>query len=61
MCRCSTEPNALRPRVETVTEAVVVFVLAWLEKYKKKKNSCILVSWRLTTLAKLYVDVSNVF
>ena len=32
MSRCTTQPNALRPRVEIFTEAVVVFALAWLEK-----------------------------
>ena len=70
MSRCSTQPNALRPRVEIFPEAVVVFALAWLEKNQKKNNnnnqkedehSGVLVSWRLTTLAKLSVDVSHVF
>ena len=37
MCRCSTQPNALRPRIEIFTEAVVVFALVWLEK--KKNNN----------------------
>ena len=35
MSRCTTQPNALRPRVEIFTEAVVVFALAWLEKNQK--------------------------
>ena len=34
VCRCSTQPNALRPRFEIFTEAVV-FALAWLENNKK--------------------------
>ena len=41
MSRCTTQPNALRPRVEIFPEAVVVFALAWLEKNnnnKKKRN-----------------------
>ena len=43
MCRCTAQPNALRPRV--FAEAVVVFALAWLEKnnnynkIRKKKES----------------------
>ena len=73
MSRCTTQPNALRPRVEIFPEAVVVFALAWLEKNQKNNNnnnnnnqkedehSGVLVSWRLTTLAKLSVDVSHVF
>ena len=66
MCRCSTQPSALRPHVEIFTKAVVVFALAWLEKKKKKNNNNniqkmnILASWQLTTLAKLSVDVSDV-
>ena len=39
MCRCSTQPNALRPRVEIFTEAVVVFALAQLEKNNNYNNS----------------------
>ena len=67
MSRCTTQPNALGPRVEIFTEAVVVFALAWLEKNQKNNNqkedehSGVVVSWRLTTLAKLSVDVSDVF
>ena len=73
MSRCTTQPNALRPRVEIFPEAVVVFALAWLEKNQKNNNnnnnnnqkedehSGVLVSWRLNTLAKLSVDVSHVF
>ena len=42
MCRCSTQPNALCPRVEISAVAVVVFALAWLKKNNnnnKKKNN----------------------
>ena len=65
MCRCRTQPNALCPRVETSAVAVVVFALAWLEKnnnnnQKEDEHSGVYVSWRLTTLAKLSVDVSDV-
>ena len=64
MCRCTTQPNALRPRVEIFTQAVVVFSLAWLENnnnnnQKEDEHSGVLVSWRFTTLAKLSVDVSS--
>ena len=38
MCRCSTQPNAVCPRVEICTEAVVVFALAWLEKKNNNNN-----------------------
>ena len=38
MSRCTTQPKALRPRVEIFTEAVVVFALAWLEKNQKNNN-----------------------
>ena len=64
MSRCTTQPNALRPRIEVFPEAVVVFALAWLEKNQKNNNqkaSGVYVSWRLATLAKLSVDVSDVF
>ena len=66
MCRCTTQPNALRSRVEIFTQTVVVFVLAWLEKNQKNnqkedEHSGVYVSRRLTTLAKLSVDVSGVF
>ena len=66
MCRCTAQPNALRPRVEIFAEAVV-FALAWLEKnnnnnnQKEDEDSCVVVSWRLTTLAKLSGNVSDVF
>ena len=69
MCRCRTQPNALCPRVEISAVAVVVFALAWLKKKKNNNNnnnqkedehSGVYVSWRLTTLAKLSVDVSDV-
>ena len=63
MCRCTAQPNALRPRVEIFPEAVVVFALAWLEKNNQTEDehSGVYVSCRLTTLAKLSVNVSNVF
>ena len=65
MCRCTAQPNALRPRVEIIPEDAVVFALAWLEKnnnnQKEDEHSGVYVSWRLTTLAKLSVDVSDVF
>ena len=69
MCRCSTQPNALCPRVEISAVAVVVFALAWLKKnnnnnnynnQKEDEHSGVYVSWRLTTLAKLSVDVSDI-
>ena len=70
MCRCTAQPNTVRPRVEIFAEAVVVFALAWLEKnnnnnnnnnnQKEDEHSGVYVSWRLTTLAKLSVDVSDV-
>ena len=54
MCRCTAQPNALRPSIEIFAEAVVVFALAWLEKnnnnnQKEDEHSGVLVSWRLTT------------
>ena len=71
MCRCTAQPNALRPCVEIFAEAVVVFALAWLEKknnnnsnnnnQKEDEHSGVYVSWLLTTLAKLSVDVRDVF
>ena len=71
MCRCTAQPNTLRPRVELSPVAVVVLALAWLEKnnnnnnnnnnQKEDEHSGVYVSWRLTTLAKLSVDVSDVF
>ena len=39
MCRCSTQPNALRPCFEISAVAVVVFALACLEKNQKKKKN----------------------
>ena len=65
MCRCRTQPNALCPRVEISAVAVVVFTLAWLKNnnnnnQKEDEHSGVYVSWRLTTLAKLSVDVSDV-
>ena len=64
MCRCRTQPNALCPRVEISAVAVVVFALAWLKKnnnnQKEDEHSGVYVSWWLTTLAKLSVDVSDV-
>ena len=66
MSRCTTQPNALCPRVEIFTQAVI-FALAWLEKnqnnnnQKEDEHSGVYVSWRFTTLVKLSVDVSDVF
>ena len=60
MCRCSTQPNALRPRVEISAVAVVVLALAWLKKNNNNQKMNILAFW-LTTLAKLFVDVRDVF
>ena len=59
-----TPVNALCPRVEIVI-CVVVLALACLEKnnknnQKEDEHSGVLVSWRLTTLVKLSVDVSDV-
>ena len=39
MCRCTAQPNTLRPRVEIFTEAVIVFALAWLENNQNNKNN----------------------
>ena len=39
MSRCTTQPNALRARVEIFPEAVVIFALAWLEKNQKNNNN----------------------
>ena len=65
MCRCRAQPNTLCPRVEISAVAVVVLALAWLKKnnnnQKEDEHSGVYVSWRLTTLAKLSVDVSDVF
>ena len=67
MCDRPAPVSALCPRVEILAEAVVVFALAWLEKknnnnnQKEDEHSGVYVSWRLTTLAKLSVDFSDVF
>ena len=67
MCDRPAPVSALCPRVEISPVAVVVLALAWLEKNQKNNNqkedehSGVYVSWRLTTLAKLSVDVSDVF
>ena len=65
MSRCRAQPNAVCPRVETSAVAVVVLALAWLKKnnnnQKEDEHSGVYVSWRLTTLAKLSVDVSDDF
>ena len=39
MSRCTTQPNALCPRVEIFPETVVGFALAWLEKNQKNNNN----------------------
>ena len=48
MSRCTTQPNALRPRAEIFTEAVVVFALAWLKKNNNnnKKNYMVFLEHR---------------
>ena len=66
MCDRPAPVSALCPRVEISPVAVVVLALAWLEKNQKNnqkedEHSGVYVSWRLTTLAKLSVDVSDVF
>ena len=70
MCDRPAPVSALCPRVEISPVPVVVLALAWLEKNQKNNNnnnqkedehSGVYVSWRLTTLAKLSVDVSDVF
>ena len=70
MCDRPAPVSALCPRVEISPVAVVVLALACLEKNQKNNNnnnqkedehSDVYVSWRLTTLAKLSVDVSDVF
>ena len=60
--------GALCPRVEIPPIAVVVLALACLNKnnnnnnnQKEDEHSGVYVSWRFTTLAKLSVDVSDVF
>ena len=66
MCDRPAPVSALCPRVEISPVAVVVLALACLNKkknnnQKEDEHSGIYVSWRLTTLAKLSVDVSDVF
>ena len=69
MCDRPAPVSALCPRVEISPVAVVVLALACLNKNQKNNNnnqkedehSGVYVSWRLTTLAKLSVDVSHVF
>ena len=65
MCDRPAPVNVLCPRVEIVTISLVMLGLACLNKKKNnnnnQKHSGVLVSWRFTTLAKLSVDVSNVF
>ena len=60
--------SALCPRVEIPPIAVVVLALACLNKnnsnnnnQKEDEHSGVYGSWRFTTLAKLSVDVSDVF
>ena len=66
MCDRPAPVSALCPRVEISLVAVVVLALACLNKNnnnneKEDEHSGVYVSWRLTTLAKLSVDVSDVF
>ena len=67
MCDRPAPVSALCPRVEISPVAVVVLALACLNKNQKNNNqkedehSGVYVSWRLTTLAKLSVDDSDVF
>ena len=58
---CSGERSI--PRVEIPPVAVVVLALACLNKKNNQKMNILAyyVIWRLTTLAKLSVDVSDVF
>ena len=39
MCRCSTQPDALRTCFETSAVAVVVLALAWLKKNNNNNNN----------------------
>ena len=62
MCDRPAPVSALCPRVEIS----LVLALACLNKNNKKNNNqkmntLAYMSWRLTTLAKLSVDVSDVF
>ena len=66
MCDRPAPVSALCPRIEISPVAVVVLALACLNKNQKNnqkedEHSGVYVSWRLTTLAKLSVDVSHVF
>ena len=67
MCDRPAPVSALCPRVEISPVAVVVLALDCLNKNNnnnnnnQKMNTGVLVSWRLTTLAKLSDDVSDVF
>ena len=65
MCDRPAPVNALCPRVEIPPVAVVVLALACLNKnnnhQKEDEHSGVYVSWRLTTLDKLSVEVSHVF
>ena len=70
MCDRPAPVSALCPRVEISPVAVVVLALACLNKnnnnQKEDEHSGMFtftfyVSWRLTTLAKLSVDASDVF
>ena len=67
MCDRPAPVSALCPRVEIPPIAVVVLALACLNKnnnnnnQKEDEHSGVYVSWRFTTLAKLSVDVSDVF
>ena len=63
MCDRPAPVSTLCPRVEIPPVAVVVLALACLNKKNNNNNQHfgVLVSWRLTTLAKLSVDVCDVF
>ena len=69
MCDRPAPVSALCPRVEIPPVAVVVLALACPNKKNNNNNNNqkedehfgVLVSWRLTTLAKLSDDVSDVF
>ena len=68
MCDRPAPVSALCPRVEIPPIDVVVLALACLNKnnnnnnnQKEDEHSGVYVSWRFTTLAKLSVDVSDVF
>ena len=58
---CSGERSI--PRVEIPPVAVIVLALACLNKKNNQKMNILAyyVIWRLTTLAKVSVDVSDVF